>query len=108
MSQQGIPLGRHLRPRAAWYGKMKLVPHIGRIARTGAVDVVVTWGEPVAYDGATDRKELARDAGSRDPRARPSRRCAERRRGRAPAASRGRFIWRQKALRQGRSAALRS
>jgi 1-acyl-sn-glycerol-3-phosphate acyltransferase len=60
VSQQGIALGRHLRPRAAWYGKMQLVPHIGRIARTGAIDVTVTWGEPVAYDGAVDRKELAR------------------------------------------------
>ena len=61
VSQQGIPLGRHLRPRAAWYGKMKLVPHIGAIARTGAIDVAVTWGEPVAYNGETDRKALARD-----------------------------------------------
>ncbi len=61
MSQQGIPLGRYLRPRAAWYGKMSLVPHIARIARLGAVDVVVTWGEPVAYNGGTDRKLLARD-----------------------------------------------
>lgn len=61
VSQQGIPLGRHLRPRAAWYGKMGLVPHIGGIVRTGAVDVSVTWGEPVAYNGETDRKALARD-----------------------------------------------
>src|SRR5436305_2026666 len=60
VSQQGIPLGRHLRPRAAWYGKMKLVEHIGRIVRSGAVDVSVTWGEPITYDGATDRKALAR------------------------------------------------
>ena len=35
VSQQGIPLGRHLRPRAAWYGKMKLVPHIGGVVRAG-------------------------------------------------------------------------
>src|SRR6202008_842972 len=27
VSQQGIPLGRHLRPRASWYGKMKLPSH---------------------------------------------------------------------------------
>jgi 1-acyl-sn-glycerol-3-phosphate acyltransferase len=60
VSQQGIPLGRHLRPRAAWYGKMKLVPHIGGIARIGAIDVSVTWGEPVAYDAQADRKDLAR------------------------------------------------
>jgi 1-acyl-sn-glycerol-3-phosphate acyltransferase len=61
VGQQGIPLGRHLRPRVACYGKMKLFPHIGAIARTGAVDVAVTWGEPVAYNGETDRKTLARD-----------------------------------------------
>jgi 1-acyl-sn-glycerol-3-phosphate acyltransferase len=60
VSQQGIALGRHLRPRAAWYGKMKLTEHIGRIVRTGAVDVSVTWGEPIAYDGEIDRKVLAR------------------------------------------------
>jgi len=60
VSQQGIPLGRHLRPRVGWYGKMKLVDHIGRIVRTGGVDVSVTWGEPIAYDGATDRKALTK------------------------------------------------
>jgi 1-acyl-sn-glycerol-3-phosphate acyltransferase len=60
VSQQGIPLGRHLRPRAAWYGKMKLVGHIGRIVRIGAIDVSVTWGEPIAYNAETDRKTLAR------------------------------------------------
>src|SRR3954453_13017928 len=60
VSQQGIPLGRHLRPRVGWYGKMKLVDHIGRIVRTGGVDVSVTWGEPIAYDGATDRKVLSK------------------------------------------------
>jgi 1-acyl-sn-glycerol-3-phosphate acyltransferase len=61
VSQHGIPLGRHLRPRAAWYGKMKLVPHIGAIARAGAIDVAVTWGEPIAYNAETDRKVLAKD-----------------------------------------------
>jgi 1-acyl-sn-glycerol-3-phosphate acyltransferase len=58
---QGIPLGRHLRPRAACYGKMRLFPHIGAVARSGAVDVAVTWGAPVAYTAETDRKALARD-----------------------------------------------
>jgi lyso-ornithine lipid O-acyltransferase len=61
VSQQGVPLGRYLRPRAAWYGKMSLVPHIARIARLGAVDVAVTWGEPVVYNAGTDRKALARN-----------------------------------------------
>ena len=59
--QQGIPLGRHLRPRAAWYGKMKLVQHIGGIVRTGGLDVVATWGDPVPYNGDTDRKVLAKN-----------------------------------------------
>ena len=39
---------------------MKLTDHIGKIIRTGAVDVSVTWGEPIPYDGAIDRKILAR------------------------------------------------
>jgi 1-acyl-sn-glycerol-3-phosphate acyltransferase len=60
VGEQGVPLGRHLRSRAAWYGKMKLIGHIGRIVRSGAVDVSVTWGEPIPYDGAADRKALAR------------------------------------------------
>jgi len=60
VGQQGIALGRHLRPRAAWYGKMKLSQHIGRIVRIGAMDVSVRWGAPIPYDGATDRKVLAR------------------------------------------------
>jgi 1-acyl-sn-glycerol-3-phosphate acyltransferase len=61
VGQQGIALGRHLRPRAAWYGKMGLVPHIGRIVRTGGIDVSVTWGQPIAYNGETDRKLLTRE-----------------------------------------------
>jgi lyso-ornithine lipid O-acyltransferase len=60
VSQHGIPFGRHLRPRAAWYGKTSLVPHLKRVARQGAIDVVVTWGEPIRYDGETDRKALAK------------------------------------------------
>src|SRR5947207_11399692 len=60
VSQHGIPFGRHLRPRAAWYGKTSLVPHLKRVARQGAIDMVVTWGEPVRYDPETDRKVLTR------------------------------------------------
>ena len=61
VGQQGIPLGRHLRPRAACYGKMRLFPHIGDVARSGAVNVTVTWGTPIAYTAEIDRKVLARD-----------------------------------------------
>jgi 1-acyl-sn-glycerol-3-phosphate acyltransferase len=60
VSQHGIPFGRHLRPRAAWYGKTSLVPHLKQVARQGAIDVVVTWGAPIRYDPETDRKVLTK------------------------------------------------
>src|SRR6266576_1787005 len=60
VSQHEIPFGRHLRPRAAWYGKTSLVPHLKRVASQGAIDVTITWGEPVRYDPETDRKVLTR------------------------------------------------
>ena len=60
VSQYGIPLGRHLRPRAAWYGKTGLVPHLRGVAELGATDVVVTWGDPIAYNSETDRKILTK------------------------------------------------
>ena len=56
----GFPAGRQHRPRVAWYGGMELVPHLLGVLRRGAIDVTVSWGEPVACDGATDRKALAR------------------------------------------------
>jgi hypothetical protein len=45
---------------AAWYGDMKLLPHLIRVLGQGAFDVVLTWGEPVAYEAQTDRKEVAK------------------------------------------------
>jgi lyso-ornithine lipid O-acyltransferase len=60
VSLQGMSPGRHLRPRIAWYGKMPLVPHIAEVGRTGAIDVVVNWGEPILYNGETDRKILGK------------------------------------------------
>jgi lyso-ornithine lipid O-acyltransferase len=58
---QGLPLGRQQRPQASWYGKMNLVSHLSGVVRGGAIDVVMTWGEPIPYNGQTDRKELARE-----------------------------------------------
>jgi 1-acyl-sn-glycerol-3-phosphate acyltransferase len=57
---QGLPLGRQHRPLVSWYGGQDLLPHLGTLMRHGAVDVVVSWGEPVAYDRAADRKQVAR------------------------------------------------
>jgi 1-acyl-sn-glycerol-3-phosphate acyltransferase len=57
---QGVPMGRQHRPVAAWYGDLDLLPHLKRVMAGSALDVVVTWGEPMAFDLATDRKTVAR------------------------------------------------
>jgi lyso-ornithine lipid O-acyltransferase len=56
----GLPFGRQHRPVVAWYGSLDLLPHLGMVMRHGAIDVVVTWGEAIAYDGQTDRRTLAK------------------------------------------------
>jgi lyso-ornithine lipid O-acyltransferase len=56
----GLPLDRHARPRVAWYGGAAMWPHFSWLVAHGAVDVTVTWGEPLAYDEASDRKTVAR------------------------------------------------
>jgi lyso-ornithine lipid O-acyltransferase len=55
----GIPMGRQHRAHAAWYGDISLVPHLVRVFRTGAIDVVVTFGTPVAVEAGADRKAMA-------------------------------------------------
>jgi lyso-ornithine lipid O-acyltransferase len=57
---RGLPLARHERPRVAWYGHMSLAPHLTRLVRRGGLDVSLVWGEPVAFDEQSDRKEVAR------------------------------------------------
>ncbi|TMJ51033.1 MAG: 1-acyl-sn-glycerol-3-phosphate acyltransferase [Alphaproteobacteria bacterium] len=56
----GLPIGRLHRPLVAWYGGMDLMPHLIRVLGQGAFDVVLTWGEPVAYEAQTDRKAVAK------------------------------------------------
>jgi 1-acyl-sn-glycerol-3-phosphate acyltransferase len=58
----GVPMGRGLRQRVAWYGDADLVPHLLHVLSSGAVDVTVSWGEATAYDMSADRKAIARDA----------------------------------------------
>lgn len=55
----GIPMGRQHRAIAAWHGDISLVPHLVRVFRTGAIDVAVTFGAPIAIEPDTDRKALA-------------------------------------------------
>jgi 1-acyl-sn-glycerol-3-phosphate acyltransferase len=59
---RGLPMGRALRERVAWYGDADLMPHFIGILSAGAVDVTVTWGDAAAYDVSADRKQIARDA----------------------------------------------
>jgi 1-acyl-sn-glycerol-3-phosphate acyltransferase len=58
----GLPVGRAFRENVAWYGDLDLIPHFIGILSSGAIDVVVSWGEAVAYDMTADRKTITRDA----------------------------------------------
>jgi 1-acyl-sn-glycerol-3-phosphate acyltransferase len=60
----GLPVGRALNDRIAWYGDVDLLPHLIGILTTGAIDMTLTWGEAVAYDMSADRKQIARHAES--------------------------------------------
>jgi 1-acyl-sn-glycerol-3-phosphate acyltransferase len=56
----GLPTGRALRDRVAWYGDVSLIPHLFHVLASGAIDVTVSWGEATAYDMGADRKAIAR------------------------------------------------
>ncbi len=58
----GVPVGRALRHQVAWYGDVDLVPHLLGVLKSGAVDVVLSWGQPVAYGMDADRKRIAQQA----------------------------------------------
>jgi 1-acyl-sn-glycerol-3-phosphate acyltransferase len=58
----GVPVGRALRDKVAWYGETELVPHLMNVLSSGAVDVTVSWGDAVGYGMNADRKQIARDA----------------------------------------------
>jgi 1-acyl-sn-glycerol-3-phosphate acyltransferase len=56
----GIPMGRQHRPTVAWYGDLDFMPHISAFINRGAVDAVVTYGEPIKADAASDRKVMTK------------------------------------------------
>ena len=60
--RNGLPVTRRERPEIAWYGDMDLGPHLGLFVRGGALDVVVTWGEPIPFEESTDRKQATAEA----------------------------------------------
>ena len=57
---QGLPIGRFLRPVVAWPGTMPLAKHLKGILAARAIDVELTFGEPVMFDRSSDRKVLSR------------------------------------------------
>ncbi len=59
-STHGIPLGRQHRPLVAWYGDLDFMPHIKEFIARGAVDAVVSYGEPMTIEATSDRKALTR------------------------------------------------
>ena len=58
----GIPVGRALRDKVAWYGEAALLPHLLGVLAAGAVDVTVSWGEARAYDLSANRKLITQTA----------------------------------------------
>jgi 1-acyl-sn-glycerol-3-phosphate acyltransferase len=56
----GIPMGRQHRPTVAWYGDLDFMPHIKALMARGAIDAVISYGEPIAADGTADRKAMTR------------------------------------------------
>ena len=56
----GIPMGRQHRPLVAWYGDLDFLPHIKTFIEQGAVDAVVSYGEPIHADVEVDRKAMTK------------------------------------------------
>ncbi|BBF93803.1 lysophospholipid acyltransferase family protein [Blastochloris tepida] len=56
----GLPMGRFLRPHVAWYGDMDMPPHLMNLLKRSTIDVVVSFGPPVPFDGNSGRKETTR------------------------------------------------
>jgi 1-acyl-sn-glycerol-3-phosphate acyltransferase len=56
----GIPLGRDWRPFFAWYGAMRLAPHLWSMLGLGTVEVVVEFHPPTSLAACGSRKALAR------------------------------------------------
>lgn len=56
----GIPMGRQHRPTVAWYGDLDFMPHISALIARGAIDAVVSYGDPIAADASSNRKVLAK------------------------------------------------
>lgn len=59
---QGLAMGRQHRHLVAWYGDMDLMPHLWSLMKEGAIDVAITYGEPIPFDASINRKQVALQA----------------------------------------------
>lgn len=50
--RHGLPVTRRDRPFIAWYGDMDLASHLKMFVQGIPLDVVVTWGEPIPFNGS--------------------------------------------------------
>ena len=60
--RNGLPLTRRDRPEVAWYGDMDLAPHLAALLAGGPFEARVTFGAPIPFDAATDRKRATAKA----------------------------------------------
>jgi lyso-ornithine lipid O-acyltransferase len=58
----GLPTGRMGRARIGWYGDMEMLPHLAGILRGGTLDMVLRFGDPIAFGPETDRKAVTKQA----------------------------------------------
>lgn len=57
---RGLPMGRHLRPRYAWYGDMTMIGSLIPVLVDGVIEIEVRFGSPYAFTPETDRKAMTR------------------------------------------------
>lgn len=62
LRRDGVPVTRRDRPFIAWYGDMDLAPHLKLFVEGHPIDVVVTWGKPIPFNG--NRKQATAAAES--------------------------------------------
>jgi 1-acyl-sn-glycerol-3-phosphate acyltransferase len=60
-AQNGLPMARTDQPLVAWYGDLDFFPHFANFIKRGAVDVTVSFGEPVMAAAGADRKALTQE-----------------------------------------------
>jgi 1-acyl-sn-glycerol-3-phosphate acyltransferase len=56
----GMAGGRDERSALGWYGDTELAPHLRAMLAAGAIDVTLSWSEPIAMGRKTSRKEATR------------------------------------------------